>query len=93
MVQPRAGTGGVVQIALRLPVEMRDKIKEAAFISGRSINSEILARLEASFAPATSLGELEQRLSALEANFKSAAMRVDAVNARADEILGKKDTD
>lgn len=48
MVQPRAGQGAV-QIALRLPPEMRDKLKELADESGRSINSEILARLEESF--------------------------------------------
>lgn len=34
---------------LRLPVGMRDKIREAADANNRSMNSEILARLYASF--------------------------------------------
>lgn len=49
MRQPRAGQG-TVQIALRLPIDYRDRIKEAADASGRSMNSEILHRLQASLA-------------------------------------------
>lgn len=48
MVMPRTGNG-VVQIALRLPEHLRDQIKHVAATNGRSINSEILARLERSF--------------------------------------------
>lgn len=48
MVMPRTGNG-VVQIALRLPEPLRDQIRSAAAESGRSINSEIVARLEGSF--------------------------------------------
>lgn len=50
MVQPRAGQGAV-QIALRLPPELRDQIKSVADQNGRSINSEIISRLEASLTP------------------------------------------
>ncbi|QNQ62415.1 Arc family DNA-binding protein [Brucella sp. 6810] len=45
MVQPRAGQGAV-QIALRLPPELRDQIKAVAEENGRSINSEIIHRLQ-----------------------------------------------
>lgn len=38
---------------LRLPDGMRDRIKTAAETSGRSMNAEIVARLEDSFAPAS----------------------------------------
>lgn len=48
MVQPRAGQGAV-QIALRMSPEMRDRIREAADANGRSMNSEIIARLESTF--------------------------------------------
>lgn len=48
MVMPRTGNG-VVQIALRLPEPLRDQIRNAAVENGRSINSEIVARLEGSF--------------------------------------------
>lgn len=45
MVQPRAGQGAV-QIALRLPADLRDRVRAAAEAAGRSINSEIIATLE-----------------------------------------------
>jgi hypothetical protein len=48
MVMPRTGNG-VVQIALRLPEQLRDQIKHVATQNGRSINSEIIARIEQSF--------------------------------------------
>ena len=47
MVQPRAGQGAV-QIALRLSPELRDAIRAVADKNGRSMNSEIVRRLEES---------------------------------------------
>lgn len=44
IMQTRAG-GGVVQFALRIPIEMRDKVKEIARSRGRSVNSEIVCAL------------------------------------------------
>lgn len=38
-----------VQYQLRLPEELRDKIKESASAHNRSMNADIVARLEASF--------------------------------------------
>lgn len=38
---------------LRLPLELKKKLAHSAVDSGRSMNAEILARLEASFAPET----------------------------------------
>lgn len=37
-----------VQTSLRLPKRLRDELSEAAEINGRSLNAEILARLQAS---------------------------------------------
>lgn len=48
MVMTRTGKG-VVQIALRLPEELRDQIRYLAAQNGRSLNSEIIARIERSF--------------------------------------------
>ena len=45
MVQSRSG-GDVVQIALRLPGHLRDRIRAASDRNGRSMNSEIVATLE-----------------------------------------------
>lgn len=48
----RIPSRGADQFNLRLPDGMRDQIKAAADQSGRSMNAEIISRLEASFAPA-----------------------------------------
>lgn len=37
---------GSDQVKLRLPDGMRDELKEAAKVNGRSMNAEIIARLE-----------------------------------------------
>lgn len=42
---------GSDQFPLRLPDGMRDRLKEAASESGRSMNAELVNRLEQSFAP------------------------------------------
>lgn len=46
MVQGRTGTGGVVPLMVRVPEDLRDRIKAAADANGRSQNSEIVATLE-----------------------------------------------
>lgn len=46
MKQPRAGSDGTVQISLRLPVDLRDRIRHASEHEGSSINSLIVRILE-----------------------------------------------
>ena len=43
------------QLKLRLTVEMKDRIAEAAKANNRSVTAEIVARLEESFQPASGL--------------------------------------
>lgn len=45
MVQGRAGSGNVVPLMVRVPEDLRDRIKAAADANGRSQNSEIVATL------------------------------------------------
>lgn len=52
MVQTKKAGRGADQFPLRLPDGMRDAIKAAADASGRSMNVEIVSRLEASLARA-----------------------------------------
>jgi hypothetical protein len=57
------------QYVVRFPDGMRDRIAEVARANGRSMNAEIIARLEASFSPPPSLPipkELLALVSALE---------------------------
>lgn len=54
-------------IGLRLPAELKELIRAAAKNNGRSMNSEMIERLQASFNPrvdlaAVSLGELVREL-------------------------------
>ena len=44
------------QLKLRLPAELKDQIEALAKANGRSMNAEIIMRLEASLLPGTTLG-------------------------------------
>lgn len=59
MVQSRAGTPGTVGLVVRMPEDLRDRIKAAADASGRSQNSEIVATLEEKYpAPVATSADL-----------------------------------
>lgn len=51
MVQSRAGAPGTVGLVVRMPEDLRDRIKATADANGRSQNSEIVAALEEKFPP------------------------------------------
>lgn len=51
---------------VRMPEGMRDRIAEAAKVANRSMNAEIVARLEKSF----SAGGVDERLTGLEESLK-----------------------
>ena len=80
MSDGRTGRGSD-QFPLRLPDGMRDRIKAAAEASNRSMNAEIVARLEKTFDPrfaalptegelSDMLGEVFERLDRLEGKGK-----------------------
>lgn len=48
------------QMKIRLPADLKEEIEAAAKQSGRSMNAEIVARLEASFAPAQAKADADQ---------------------------------
>lgn len=56
---------GSDQFMLRLPDGMREHIKAAADLSGRSMNAEIIARLDESFNPIAKQPMMVVRLEAL----------------------------
>jgi len=51
MVQPRIGDGETVGMMVRMSAELRDRIKRAAELNGRSQNSEIVATLKEAYPP------------------------------------------
>ncbi|MDZ7907137.1 MAG: Arc family DNA-binding protein [Gemmobacter sp.] len=61
MVQGRTGTGSVVPLMVRVPEDLRDRIKAAADTNGRSQNSEIVATLEEKYpAPVSAMPDLAE---------------------------------
>lgn len=74
---------------LRLPLELKKKLAHSAVDHGRSMNAEILARLEASFAPDTSreIENLLRGISGLDAGDRALALDL---LTKASEILSKR---
>jgi hypothetical protein len=67
MRKPRKPPGrGSDQFVLRFPDGMRDRITRSARENGRSINSEIISRLEKSYEDDDVLLSLEGRVEELE---------------------------
>jgi hypothetical protein len=62
---PKAKSIKTIQFLLRLPSDVHDWITDAAQENGRSINSEILARLEKSKADSTIVKHLEEQVELL----------------------------
>lgn len=54
---PRVPSRGSEQFVVRFPDGMRDRIRDAAEQNGRSMNAEIIARLEGSFEPGIAIND------------------------------------
>lgn len=54
------------QLKLRLPSELKDRITKAAAENGRSVNAEILSRLDRSFDDDSNFNELYDRVEVIE---------------------------
>jgi hypothetical protein len=74
---------------LRLTLELKRKLAHSAVDNGRSMNAEILARLEASFSPDTKreIENLLKTITELEASKQKEAFEL---LAKAAEILSRR---
>jgi len=79
----------IVPYGLRMPPDLKGKLEEAARSSGRSLNTEIVARLEQSIQDDDDRGvpdftalDHDDRLTKLEAAHKALLDRVAAIEAR-----------
>jgi plasmid stability protein len=69
------------QINLRAPEDIHQRLKEAAVRNGRSVNAEILHRIEASFGPSSELSPIVAK--AIESHIENEiAARLKAIAAR-----------
>lgn len=93
MVQSRAGSGNTVGVMVRMPEELRDRVRATAEMEGRSMNSEIVAALEEKFPePASSIpfNEIYDLMSYVEAGKDEAEMA--ARSAEVNERLKARGT-
>lgn len=67
---------------LRMPLGMRAKLAEAGAKSGRSMNGEIVARLDESLDPSQSQAELIKTIQCLRAAVESLTIELSAFRSR-----------
>ncbi|WNC88802.1 Arc family DNA-binding protein [Paraburkholderia sp. FT54] len=61
------------QVNIRMPVELKEKLEAATSESNRSLNGEIIARLEESFEPRAAAVEIgEKSMDEIEARMRRA---------------------
>jgi hypothetical protein len=72
------------KFVVRLPDGMRDRIALAAKENGRSMNAEIITRLELSFDSIDRQSRLEETLDITRRNLDSLVKRMDAWEAKED---------
>lgn len=89
--QVRAMSTEPLFFRLRLPEDLKAKIESAAAANNRSMNAEVLARLERSFGLDETFEELEHRLERLETqveeNDAAIDKRLDRVEANMWRLL------
>jgi Arc-like DNA binding domain len=58
------------EVKFRIPINLRQKVEKAAHKAGRSMNAELLARVEESFAAADTRAVIEATANAVVARMK-----------------------
>lgn len=87
MVQARAGSGNVVPLMVRVPEDLRDRIKAAAEANGRSQNSEIVATLEEKYPAPLEPEALHAKLSEI---YNEVTRNSAQINILVDQIVPGK---
>lgn len=82
-----APTGQIAPFGLRMLPELKEKIEQSARESGRSMNAEIVARLEASLDPENNPATLKQRILELEGDAALGALH--ASQAKSDLLAAQ----
>ncbi|MBT8767567.1 Arc family DNA-binding protein [Metapseudomonas boanensis] len=77
------------QFKLRMPIELRAQVEQAAKNSGRSLNSELVARIEGSFVGASTLEKLMPAERARELALMARAGIPDEIRRRAIEAIAR----
>jgi hypothetical protein len=73
------------QFVVRLPDGMRDRIAESAKANKRSMNAEIVARLQESFSPVSREGTLEDAIKIFQAEAEKMGAKFQLVFEKRDK--------
>ena len=87
--RPRFPSDDADRFMIRMPQGMRDQLKRTARASNRTLNSEIIARLEASLEdrPVDGVGDLHRRMADTERRLDELHDRVSVVEGRRQETV------
>lgn len=77
------------QFKLRMPVQLRAQVEQAAKTSGRSLNAELVARIEASFLGESATGRLMPAARARELALMARAGLPDEIRRRSIEAIAR----
>lgn len=77
------------QFKLRMPVQLRAQVEQAAKTSGRSLNAELVARIEASFLGESATEQLMPAARARELALMARAGLPDEIRRRAIEAIAR----
>lgn len=72
---------------MRLPPGMRDRIAEAAHSNGRSMNAEVIARLEKTFEDDDYVVELEQQVEEHGEQLRELRSMIENLQHNMDQII------
>lgn len=88
MAGPKRPSDLAEKMLIRLPEGMRDRIAEAATASGRSMNAEVVARLEASFEH----DETQATLDELQEEYEKVQVSVESLDKQFKAYLSERQT-
>jgi Arc-like DNA binding domain len=76
------------QYKLMIPVELKQKLEQAAALNNRSLSGEVIARLEQTFSVGKRLSDLEQDTESADYNIGDLNNRLEALEARVGDLEG-----
>lgn len=85
--QLRAMTAEPLFFRLRLPEDLKAQIEASAKANGRSMNAEVLSRLERSFDLDDGLADLDTRVQNIEENERETYRRLEELESRMASVM------
>ncbi|HEL4805455.1 TPA: Arc family DNA-binding protein [Stenotrophomonas maltophilia] len=87
--ETRSSTAHINPFGLRMQPELRERLEAAAATAGRSLNAEIVDRLEDSFEIEEGVVELEKMTEAFERSQEQFQESMKRFEAKVEQLLGR----